>query len=177
MINLLPQNEKALNHKEYRYRAIAVCLGVVFVLCVIAGVLLIPSYILSFSRRKAAESMLNQPVSQTQEQNKILMNQIEKAKAALIVLAPDAPAKYPTDIVKIITKHKTENITVNSIVYSYKKPNLVATVKGMAKTRQSLIAFKTAIEQEQGIAEIVLPIGILAKDSNLEFSFEIKNKQ
>jgi hypothetical protein len=178
MINLLPQKEKALIHKEYLLRRIALYLAILFILAIIAGILLIPSYILSFSRRNAAESTLSQPATESQQQNTLLMNQIQKTKSALVVLAPENPVKLPTDIIGIITKHKTPQITVNDISYKYIKPNsFIVSIKGLAKTRQSLTSFKASLEQEPGIAEIILPISNLAKDSNIEFSFEIKNKQ
>jgi hypothetical protein len=178
MINLLPEKEKALLHKEYRLRVVVMYLGVIAALCITAVVLLIPSYILSLYRRKAVETAPVQLTPESQKEKAALLSQIEKGKDAIKILKPEASSKLPTELISLIIKNKSSDITINSIGYTYTKPQtFLIKISGVAKTRQSLIAFKTSLEKEEGIAQIVLPVSNLAKDANISFSFEITNKK
>ncbi len=178
MINLLPEKEKALIYREYKLRVIAVILGTIFCVCIIAIILLSPSYILSLYRMKAAETAAQIPEKKTDNQQAALMATVEKGKSALVVLKPENPGKLPTEAITYIVKNKTPEISITSIQYSYQKPDtFLIQIIGKAKTRQSLIEFKAALEKEQGIEQIVLPVSSLAKDSNINFVLDIKNKK
>lgn len=178
MINLLPQKEKALITKEYHLRRLALYLVMLLVLALVAVVLLLPSYVLSLYKKNAAELSYIQPPVNDQEESKELLSRVNKGKAALSALVPEQPAKLPIELVTLITSLKTDDNTINSIKYTFKPPqSFEVVVTGVAETRQSLVAFKNALEAVPGLDKVELPVSNFAKDSNINFSLILKNKQ
>ncbi len=178
MINLLPQKEKALITKEYHLRRLALYLEMVLALAVVAALLLLPSYVLSLYKKNAAEQSYVQPPMTNQEENKELLSRANKGKAALSALVPEQPAKMPVELVTLITSLKTEDNTITSIKYTFKPPqSFEGVVTGIAANRQSLVAFKNALEAVPGLDKVELPVSNFAKDSNISFSLTIRNKQ
>lgn len=178
MINLLPQKEKTLIIKEYHLRRLALYLAMALALVVVAGVLLLPSYVLSLYKKNAAESSYIRPPVTNPEESKELLSRVNKGKAALLALEPEQPSKMPIELVTMITSLKTDENRINSIKYTFKPPqSFEVMVTGVAKNRQSLISFKNALEAVPGLDEVELPVSNFAKDSNIKFSLTIRNKQ
>jgi hypothetical protein len=174
MINLLPDSEKASIYKEYRLRLLAVSLLMLLALIILAGVLLSPSYVLSMYQRRIGESTVS-PATAEQQEYTDLVKKIKASKLTLGALKPQAVHMTPTRIIEILTKHKTSQNTITDIQYNFLPPDIVTvTVKGVAKNRQTLIDLKSSLEKEEGITHIELPVSNLAKDANIEFSFDIR---
>jgi Tfp pilus assembly protein PilN len=174
MINLLPQNEKLLIEKEYRLRLKTI--GVVFVLValIVGIVFLLPSYVLSIYREGAAAQVAKDGVQSSKHEK--ITKEVQDLKIVLGVLAPDAIKASPTDIVTLITKHISADIKVTSISYISDKTGFKVTVRGLAKSRQSLATYTQDLEGEQLIDKVNLPVSNFAKDSNINFTLDFTIK-
>jgi hypothetical protein len=174
MINLLPDSEKVAIHKEYRLRIFVIILWMLLALIILAALLLSPSYVLSVYQRSAAGNAVP-PATEEQQEYQALVKKLKASKVTLGALKPQVVPMTPTHIIELLTKNKTSQNTINSIQYSFSPPNtLSVTVRGIAKNRQSLIDLKTNLEKEEGIDHVELPVSNLAKDANIEFSFDIR---
>jgi hypothetical protein len=52
--------------------------------------------------------------------------------------------------------------------------NSTLSIGGVATTRDALLSFKKKLEADEKFEEIVLPVSSLAKDTDIDFSLQIK---
>ncbi len=176
MINLLPEQEKKAMHSEYKFRLLAVALAGILILIILWIILLIPSFILAFYRSSVAESTVKMTASAHTTDSTGFADAITSAKLTASVLTPDTIV-LPTTIIDILEKHRTSANKILSISYSLNEKGVFSiAVKGIAKTRQSLMQFTTDLKQEAVIASVDLPISNFVKDVDIEFGFTIIGK-
>jgi hypothetical protein len=177
MINLLPQEHKKLITTEYRLRVVTIILAMLLVLITSGAVLLIPSYVLSMYKRNAAENAPDTSTTEVQREYAELMARIQHGKSLIRNLQPEKSHVTATDIINRIIKFKTADTILNEINYVYSgETSFTVEIRGVAKTRQSLLNFEAALENDPDIAEIDLPVSLLAKDANINFSIELTNE-
>ncbi len=178
MINLLPEQEKGLLHKEYKFRLFAVSLSMLFFLLLFAVVLIVPSFVFSVYKLRAAEGTSSATVNaELQKRHADLLARVRKAKSALMVLKSEEVKIMPTDVVSTIVAAKTDRNTITSIAYTRKEGAVFkATVKGVAENRQSLLEFTNALENKEAVGSVNLPVSNFAKENNIEFTFEVIGK-
>jgi len=179
MINLLPDSDKKNNDQEYRLRRMALVVFLLIVVVLSSMAFMTPSYVLSRYRASGEKDGLANQTSESQGGNeKDLEFQINTAKNLTTLLKPDVYTK-PSEIINFIAKDKTENNTISAINYNRvlnaKASSTVVSVgvSGLAKTRQSLVAFTEALGRETGIEKVDVPVSNFAKDSNINFTFTI----
>ena len=177
MINLLPDTEKYVIRKEYNRRFLALSLGAVFTIIVIALILLIPSYILTLYKRSVAENLLTRvPPASTIDQTDFT-EKIAMAKRLAMVLRPEPVSFLPTDYITYITNHKSGDIQVVSISYNKKDKELPHVhIIGVAKTRQSLVDFTNVLKAEPHTASVDLPVSSFAEEGDIRFDIDITTK-
>jgi hypothetical protein len=175
MINLLPEKEKIALRKEYRLRFIIVAEWMLLIVILGAAVLMAPSYLLSYSKRKSTESIYSKPATEKQQEYIELNRKITSGKALISLLKPVKPPLVVSDLIAVVTKHHVKNaISVTDIFYAFTEPSTTKIqVRGIAKTRQNLIDFKSALEQEPSIEKADFPVANLAKDSNIDFTLTL----
>jgi hypothetical protein len=82
----------------------------------------------------------------------------------------------PTDVISLIIKDRTVENTVATIHFALSptdKNSYTLIVSGLAKTRQSLVAFSEALRKEPLIQKVDLPVSNLTKESNIQFTLTI----
>ncbi len=174
MTNLLPQEQQRVIRREYAYRRTIVALGVLACAVLVSAGFLVPSYILSGVRLQEAEraslTMRAQETPRGQEALAVLAD----TRAKIALLAGDEGATA-TDVVDRITRRKTDNIKIGSIVFSHKttdNPGLIM-VTGLAKDRESLTSFLKSIQSDVSFSSASVPVSNFAKDRDIPFSMEI----
>lgn len=178
MINLLPDNNKKAIHAEYKLRLHIVWLT--FIVIVLGGsiILLVPSYFLSLYKSKAAEFRVITKPSEAQAADRVALEaKMRDTKLTIRALGGAKATTKPSSSITLITKNKPTTISITEIIYSVTEENKsVTTVRGLAKTRQALLDFTTALRKETGVEKVDLPVSNFAKDTNIPFSFEVTAK-
>jgi Tfp pilus assembly protein PilN len=176
MINLLPENQKNNIDREYTFRRLAVWLSGVLLLVAITLILMIPAYILSVNKNSAAklnETQANTTSTTTAEI--AFKKQLDDAKVLVRILRPaDAQPLLLTHVMPILLKDKTGENSITDISYTNNgSGNATISIKGIAKTRESLSHFTDALAHEPGIVKVDVPVSNFAKESNIVFSFVV----
>lgn len=172
MFNLLPQTEKETIRREYRFRLVIVALGLTFVTLLIAGILLVPSVLLSSQKEEAAERrfevlMKSVEKGKTEELDKTLL----EAKALLGLLPHEAPLVLLHELLLNIVSAKTNRISLgNFSLADAGEGKQRVDLSGVAKDRTALVAFVKSLEQSGLFEKVEVPISNFAKDTDIEFS-------
>lgn len=177
---LLPDEEiKSLRH-EYRVRFFIIL--AFFVSCgILLGILsLLPSSLLSY----AQEVQVNERTAALQQSRKASgAEQIEKDLAqsqatAQKILADTNKISY-FDSIQKIALHRTPQVLISSFEITHEEGTsspYLAVIQGKAGTRDALIAFKTALEEDASFASVDLPLSDLAKSKDIAFAVKLTIK-
>jgi len=173
MINLLPDIEKKLVLKEYRFRLGIVILLFVLLLTTLMGILLVPSFVLSLYRKDAASKRAEANIKPQTEEIKKLLDELRAIEVNMTMLAP-ATTTTPTNILSVIIKNRTAENTVTDMTYTLnEKKEVMVAVRGVARNRNSLLSFTTALEREPLITKIDVPVSNFAKNTNINYAFTV----
>ncbi|MES2436387.1 MAG: hypothetical protein V4519_00055 [Patescibacteria group bacterium] len=178
MINLLPEQEKKLARDEYRLRVIAVVLCSVLITIGIGVVLLIPSYGLAMYKSRVAQNEAQSLIDTTREvaERAELTKELNTVSSTMSALSGNQTGSNPSSIVALLIKHKTADNKITGFGYEKREGAFVIHVRGIAKTRQSLQSFAAAVRKEKGIDDVVVPVSNFAKDTDIEFTFDVLGK-
>jgi len=112
---------------------------------------------LSSNGLQAKSQELNEVVSKINEINKFAENVSEIEKKLI----------YPQDIFNLLSKSKTEGITIGGYKINYQTGEII--LKGTAANRANLIAFKKSLESEEKLLNVSLPVSSLVQEVNINF--------
>ncbi len=170
MINLIPPDARSRITLEYWIRVVTVWLFLLAVAAVLAGVFLLPSYILVTSqvRSFAAEAeAAKASVAQSDGTARALVLASDQARLLLNV----EQTKRFTTIIAAITSAAGAGIEVTDYGFARTTDGIAPVrVGGTASSRQALAAFRDALLTQPVVAAVDLPISNFAKDRDIEFS-------
>ena len=175
MINLLPHDQKLLVLKEYKLRRIAVVFGSFLSVIILADVLLVPSFVLVFYKARVS-STTAAPVAATAQDatdQKAFQAQLQSDRQIIASVKSDKKM-VPSKAISFILNNKKSDITILSINYSVTDTGYAVSVRGIASTRESLRNFSDALQNEEGVTSVKLPVSSFAENSNIGFSIDIK---
>ncbi|MFZ2149653.1 MAG: hypothetical protein WAV15_00645 [Minisyncoccia bacterium] len=173
MINLIPNHEKKKKVKDFYFR-----LGVVFLWalgsCVAVAILaILPSYFLSSVEKNLAEERLaaqkNEPVPTVDQASLSLMEELDR-KLALI--EGSDKERYPVSqkVINQIVLQKMPDIKIGRINYEdHPTEGKKISIYGIAPSRERLLFFRRALEDNVAFIKVDLPISNFIKGSNIEF--------
>jgi len=151
----------------------ALILGAVFLVMLFAAIFLLPSFILSQSKAQNADAKATTAVAKSDSVASDLPAQIEVVNKLVATLKPEQYA-LPSSFVDMLTKDKTPENTISFISYARDASGAIAvSVNGVARRRQSLVAFTDNLGKEPGIGKIDVPVSNFTKDTDISFSFTI----
>lgn len=172
MFNLLPKNEKEAIRREYRLRLAIVILWMSFGSLLIASVLLLPSFLLSSEKEKAAKQRyenLNASVKQNASDNFDAV--LRDAKQRLELLGHESPGVLLHRLVLRIASLKSDRVSLSNFSFvGGEKGKKNVTIAGVARDRTSLLAFVKALERAELFEAVAVPISNFAKDTDIDFS-------
>jgi hypothetical protein len=178
MINLLPENEKALIRKEYHFRVMAVGFGLLLCLVGVSILLLMPAYLSAYYKRQAASGRIAAFNNSETTEHKELVQKLRDIKTAATAVAPASEDVLPSNLVGLIMKYKTADNIITEIQYGKNEDGkLKATISGVAKSRQSLVTFTGGLEKDPLIQSVTLPVEDLVKDANIKFTVTVAGKK
>lgn len=173
MINLIPNQEKKRKVKDFYFRLTVVSF-VVFGCCLLVSfVAMLPSYFLSTVKKNLSETKLELQKNESiplNDQNTLAT--VADLNTKLNIVENAEKNKYPISV-KVINEimlHKTANIKITEISYD----NTTAagkkiSIRGIAPSRDQLLKFSRALQEDTAFKKVDLPISNFVKGSNIQF--------
>lgn len=171
MFNLLPQAEKKALRREYRIRLAVVSLWLLFAVCAISSVLLLPSFLLSSEKEKAARQRF-EALSRSIERQSVadLDAVLQKTKSRLTLLSGEAPKLFLYELLTLIVSAKTNQISLtNFYLIGPVEGKREIAIAGVSKDRSALTSFIKALERTGPFEKVEAPISNFAKDTDIDF--------
>lgn len=177
MFNLLPDSEKKSIMKEYSLRRFTVLAFFLFFLGVLASVSLFPSYILSSVKVREIEGQLSSVRQSTIfKEAESLASTLNTVNQKIIAVEPREEYVHLETLIERIAEKRGLSIRINGFKYSRGegKNQGSIVVSGIARDRESLSAFLTALKEEEKFLEVNLPVSNFAQDRNAPFTVDIR---
>ncbi len=173
MINLIPNTEKKIMRKNFYYRLSAVFFGSLALVMIVASVALTPAYFLSEANIDSATRKLeiekeneNDPLDQEALSAILALDKklsiVEKAQKEKFIVSER--------VVSEILANKMPDIKVTRI--SFEKNDADGrkiSIRGTASSRERLLLFRHALENDPLFKQVDLPISNFVKGSNIQF--------
>lgn len=176
MINLIPQEEKKKMLKAFYYRLLVLALVIGGVSCLIASVVVLPSYFVSSAKINLIEEKLamqkKQPVSLPDQETLKIIEDLNK-KLALFE-KKDTSFEVSKKIINAIILKKVPSIKITNISYENEssknsQQTKKVNIQGTAPSRSTLLLFRQALEDDITFKSVNLPISNFIKGSNIQF--------
>jgi hypothetical protein len=176
LTNLLPADRRHSLHRDYVLRLGVVAALLASTLTVIAGVLLIPTYIfLSNSARTKEDRLATIEASLSSVSEKTLSDRLAalSADAATLTALPDAHSASAVMRTFLTIPH--QGISLSSFVYTPAVGTTHGTlaVSGTATTRDTLRNYQLALQQAPFATSADLPVSAYALDTDIPFTITI----
>jgi len=180
MINLIPNQEKKKKVRDFYFRLTTVTLFVLSLVALVALSAMLPAYFLSSVKQNLAEAKLG---SQNTEPVPLLdlktQTVIDGLNSRLNLIEKSEKGRYlvSVKIMSEIMLKKTPDIKITQILYETDAKSLPVgkkvTVRGIARSREELLLFRRALEDNIAFTKVDLPISNFVKGSNIEFSLTL----
>lgn len=177
MINLIPKEEKKRMTTDFYLR-----LSVVFMLMLSSSVFIacsamLPAYFLSLTKDSIANSKLEgqkaDPASSSRSQS---LSEIKDLNSKLKLVEDAEKNKFQISekVIQAILLKKSSDIKITQISYEDngtqgKKISLL----GVAPSREALLQFQQALEDDPAFNNVDLPISNFVKDSDIQFNLSL----
>ena len=174
MINLIPPQGKKSVRREYILRVGSACSVLFGFLILVLTAAHIPTYLLVDVQIKTLDATTERELGR-EEAIKSAEDEVKTSSVVLGRLKAVSEKQLTTDdILSEITTHTSSAITFKTFVlHNTGKESQTIQVQGVARTREALAQFKTALESSEMFDRAEIPISDLAKDSDLPFAMTI----
>lgn len=177
MINLLPPGQKQKAEKEYNFRLGSAYILLMSIVVVIGAVLLLPSYFFVDIKEGYAQNELDALQSSSENtKREEIRAELLLTKEYLRELTKDATREPLYAVIDRVSTASGGIIDISTVSYSRAEgeSNSTLSVGGTAPTRNKLLRFKNALEEDELFEEIVLPVSSLAQETDIKFNIQIK---
>jgi hypothetical protein len=179
MINLLPYKEKKIVEHVRIMRVVTVTLSMVTILVIIAGVLLLPTYITITSRYALAQKNISKLEKEGVITNNINIEDIDKRTNELVkkLTAPDdtPPAEYVA-LVRGASNNQIR-LTGFSLATNNKTGAISFAVSGIALNREALQQYVSSLQKLEQVATVDSPISNYVKSKDADFAITLSFKK
>jgi hypothetical protein len=177
MINLIPNHEKKTKVKDFYFRLTVVSFVVLALCILIASIAILPSYFLSSVRRNLVatkiEVQTNQAIPQA-SQDILATIATLKSKIDLVENAEKKKYLISEKIINQIMLQKMPEIKIKQISYENTTTGgKKVVIRGLAPSREKLLLFRQALEDDAAFKKVDLPISNFVKGSNIPFSINL----
>lgn len=173
MINLIPNTEKKEMIKNFYYRLAAVSIFALGIVMLIASVALTPSYFLSSVKKSLVveklEAERKEPVDAEDLET---LKSLSVLDGRLSMLEKSAQNRFIVTerVINEILLKKVPDIKITQI--SFEKNDAgekTISIRGSAGSRDRLLLFRRALEDDPLFKKVDLPISNFVKGSNIQF--------
>lgn len=173
LTNLLPSERRRALSRDYLLRLGTLSALLVTLLVVVAGILLLPSYVFLVQSQEAKQARLAtiETVLSSEDDASISARlvTISGEAAQLTALAKVQSASALTRAALAVSR---PGVTLSGMEYS--RANGTLTISGVAATRDALRTYQLALQSAPFAAAATLPVSSYAKDTNIEFIISVK---
>lgn len=177
MINLIPNQEKKRKVKDFYFRLFVVFLFIMAICILVTLVAILPAYFLSSVKKNLAEEKLtaqkSEPIPIT-DQNTLATITDLNTKLGVIENAEKSKYAVSTSIINEVLLKKMPDIKITEIAYNYTSTGgKKVSISGIAPSRERLLLFRNALEEDVAFKQVDLPISNFIKGSDIEFSLTL----
>lgn len=189
MFNLLPENHKAGNRREYRRRRLTIYMAVSLFLIVVFDAFLSATYYFLYIKREEnkAELANRKGKFESEEYDKIVADMNILNEQVVFLNAKSMPL-FVNNVVDFIVDHSGSGIKVEGMSFGgvqtaqirdtkNSKTEVVRfweiNVRGVARSRDTLRAFLTALEQNPSVSKVETPVSNFTQREDLEFAIKL----
>ncbi|HEV7424452.1 MAG TPA: hypothetical protein VGO21_04655 [Candidatus Paceibacterota bacterium] len=173
MINLIPNEQKKKQIKSFYYRLTVVYLLAFSVCILIAVAAMAPSYFLAYVK----EDLVNKKLATQQKESVPIPDQetlsvIKDLNSKLALVENNENNKFSISqkVINAILVKKMASIKITDISYQNDplKGKLIS-IQGTAPSREILLLFRQALEDDSDFTQVNLPISNFVKGSDIQF--------
>jgi hypothetical protein len=177
MINLIPNQEKKKKVKDFYFRLVVVFFAVLGSSVLVGSAAILPSYFLSSVKKNLSESKLEAQKAESAplvDQSTLLTVEELNSKLSLIENAEKNKYLVSLKVINEIMAKKMPDIKITQIVYDNATVGgKKISIRGIASSRERLLLFRRALEDNPAFKKVDLPISNFVKGSNIQFSLSI----
>lgn len=177
MINLIPNAERKKMIKDFYLRLVVVVFFAIGLSVLAASILLLPSYFASNIKLNIANTKLatqrKEPVPDVDQK---ITGSIKEINNRLSLVERFQKDKYVVTerVINQVLLHKTADIKITEISYEESVPKTQKIIiNGTAPSRERLLVFRRALEEDTSFSKVDLPISNFIKGSNIQFSITL----
>jgi len=181
MSNVLPREIKKQNQREYALRFWSLVFLTISMLLVFAGILLIPSYLISVTEEESKIEQIklvrSYNASKASDVNEQTIDLV-KNQLALFDIKRDE-IELESVLGEILNAHDSVGgISLTEVLYetnfdSIESPNRLS-LRGVAHTREDLLDFSQNLEKQDLFGNVDLPVSSLRNERDLNFSLIVE---
>ncbi|SRR5258708_525616 len=177
MINLIPNEEKKRKARDFYFRLLVVFIFMLATFFFILSISILPSYVLSSVRKNFSNDKLvtqkNEPVPEINQKSLAVIKDLDN-KLTIIEKSEKNIYSVTGKIINEVLTKKMSDIKITKISYENdplngKKINIL----GAAPSRERLLSFRRALEEDINFKKVDLPISNFVKGSNIQFSLSV----
>lgn len=173
MINLIPNKEKKKKVKDFYFRLLVMFFAVLGFSILIASVSILPAYFLSLAKKNLVNAKLeiqkNEPVPPPSQET---LDTIKNLNNKLSLVEKNKSNRYiiSQKIINEIMLEKMPDIKITRINYQNDTiKGKTISLNGTAESRERLLLFRKALEDNVLFKKVDLPISNFVKGSNIRF--------
>lgn len=166
MQNLLPKQAKKDIQIEYYLRLLTVCMLTFSVAVIIGLAALLPVYMDLRGELKFSE---NEQLARQQDKQDgtELQREIVEGEYIVTFLESEIKKEKCTELLSEALKERPEGIAITG--FSYNRTEKAMKIEGVAATRDLVVPYARALEENVRFENVPVPISNLAKNTNLNF--------
>ncbi len=173
MINLIPIKEKKELIKFFYLRFLIVLLYMFGFSIIILFIIILPSYFISMVQLSDAtmklETQKKEPIPEVDQNTLDLIKDVNN-KLSLVEKAENNKFEISQKVIKEIILNKMPDIKINE--FSFQNDQIkgkTISINGIAPSRERLLLFRQALEEDKAFLSVDLPISNFIKGSNIQY--------
>lgn len=173
MINLIPNTEKKMMIRDFYLRLVVIVFLALGSVAVIASIVLFPSYFLSSVKKDLISEKLDkelaEPIDEISKQTLSAIEDLDK-KLSLLEKAEKKKFSVSERIINEILSKKISGIKITEISFTNDSTKgMQVSIRGLAPSRERLLLFRLALENDPLFKKVDLPISNFVQGSNIRF--------
>lgn len=176
MLNLLPEQDKAIIRKEYKLRLLIVLFGALAILLLASAIFLSPVYVALTSRNAMLQNDYVSVSMAALQTDAGVQETIDRGVRLVQALSAPADAIDPVDLIAKVIEAKSGSVKLTSIVFSTRNGGAMQ-LQGTSLSREALRDYTKSLQLIPAVKEINLPISNFARESNIPFTMDLTLKQ
>ena len=177
MINLIPNEDKKKMSKDFYFRLATIIFVMLSMSFLIGSIAILPSYFLSSAEESSVnlklESQANESIILPDPNTLKVITDLKK-KLTLIENTQKNKLTFSQKVINEIILKKIPNIKITEISYQNDpQTGEKINVSGIAPSREVLLLFRRALEDDTAFSKVDLPISNFIQGSNIKFNLSL----